>query len=730
MNTPISDPLGNPTSTGQVEDEPESGEQTQLNRRQFLQSLGAGLLLAVIVPVDALAQERPPRGSGPNRTANEATLAARLHINEHGRITVMTGKVEGGQGARAQIAQAVAEELRVSPEMIDVIMADTALTPDDGGTHGSQTTPRTIPAVRRAASAARDLLLSAAAAKLGVALGELEARNGQIVNVANVRIKQELTYGQIATDVANSKAFTASPSRDIQISAVADWKVLGTSVPHPNARALVTGRHFYPSDYGGPLVLHGAVLRPPAYRAKLKSVDLEPAKNTPDVASVVRDGDFVGVAARTSLAARRAIESLEKSAEWDTTAVVPANTTNVYDHLRQNVRGGADAIKNPYADELTRSTASLRSEYRVAYIQHAPMEPRAAVAHFDGDRLTVWTGTQHPFDVRNELVRALNIDSPDKVRVIVPDFGGGFGGKHSGEVAIEAARLARAAGYAVRLVWTRAEEFAWAYFRPAGVMLAEANLAEDGSIDSWFYRNINSGNSGIASPYRAARNNTQFVQSEAPLRQGSYRALAATANHFARESFIDELAVLAKDDPLNFRLKHLGDERMIAVLRAAAEKGGYAATRLLKSVGTGVGIACGTEKGSFVAACAKVQIAPDGKSFRVTHICQTYECGKIMNPANCLSQVQGGLIMGLGGALYEEVEFDAGVIKNGNFTDYRVPRIADLPTMDIHLLDRPDLPSVGAGETPIIAIAPAIANAIYHATGKRIRQMPIRLDPA
>jgi isoquinoline 1-oxidoreductase len=400
---------------------------------------------------------------------------------------------------------------------------------------------------------------------------------------------------------------------------------------------------------------------------------------------------------------------------------------DLYEHLRKTARGGVPA--NPFGEEISKAAKKLKQTYHVAYVQHAPLEPRAAVAEWsaDGQSLTVWTATQAPPRVRGELVNAFKIPE-DRVRVIVPDFGGGFGGKHSGECAVEAARIAKAAGRPVSLRWTRQEEFTWAYFRPAAVIDAEATLDEKGAMTSWFYLNLNSGPSSIDPPYRTGKKRTQFVQCDAPLRHGSYRALAATANTFGRECFIDELAELAGQDPLAFRLAHMEIDRLRAVLEAAAKQFDFAKRFREKRPNVGVGIACGIEKSSYVAACAEVLVDPQKNTFKVQRICQAYECGAIINPAGLRAQVEGAIIQGLGPALAEEIRFENGKITNDEFSGYPVPRLADVPQLDIHLLNRPDLESVGAGETPIIPVAPAIANAVHNATGKRIRQMPIRLS--
>jgi isoquinoline 1-oxidoreductase len=370
---------------------------------------------------------------------------------------------------------------------------------------------------------------------------------------------------------------------------------------------------------------------------------------------------------------------------------------------------------------LQSAAKTLRSTYTVSYIAHVPLEPRAAVAEWKGNKLTVWTGTQRPFGVREELASAFSMPESN-VRVMVPDTGSAYGGKHSGECAIEAARLSKHAGKPVKLVWTRQEEFTWAYFRPAGVINVTSGVTSDGVLTAWKFHNYLSGPSGIDTPYEVANRAIEFHPAKSPLREGSYRGLAATANHFARESHMDELASAAGIDPLAFRLKNLKNDRVRAVLEAATEQFGW--SRNVRPKTTGLGLACGTEKGGYVACCAEVHIGP-GREVHVERVVEAWECGAVVNPEHLKNQVEGAIVMGLGGALFEAIDFANGRILNPKFSKYRVPRFSDTPKIDLVILDRKDLPSAGAGETPIVGIAPAVANAIFNATGDRIRSMPM-----
>jgi isoquinoline 1-oxidoreductase len=335
----------------------------------------------------------------------------------------------------------------------------------------------------------------------------------------------------------------------------------------------------------------------------------------------------------------------------------------------------------------------------------------------------VWTGTQRPFGVRTELAEAFHM-AEDRVRVLVPDMGSGYGGKHTGEVAIEAARLAKAAGKPVKLVWTRGEEFTWAYFRPAGVIAVKAAVDARNRIVAWEFDNWNSGNAGIRTPYDIPNQRIQFHESDSPLRQGSYRGLAATANHYAREMHMDAIARALTIDAVELRLQHLKDERVAAVLKAAAERVGWPKP---SASGRSLGIACGTEKGGYIATAAELSPATDG--FKVERLVTAFECGAIVNPDGLRNQVEGALVQGLGGALFEAIRFENGHILNGSMSQYRVPRFKDVPPIEIVLLDRKDLPSAGAGETPIVCVAPAIG-AAARAFGTVRPALPVNLARA
>lgn len=679
----------------------------QLDRRDFLK-LCAGGLLVLLEPSSASSQESG-RGSRGHELPKE--VSAWVHIDADGKVTVFTGKVEIGQNIRTSLAQLVAEELRIPATTITMVMGDTDLTPWDAGTFGSRTTPTMGPQLRTMASTARQMLIEAAAQRWKVDPSTLTAENGRVTDPKN---RQSLTYGEIT----RGEKLTQSVSGDPPLTPASDWKIAGTALPKVSGRDFVTGKHQYPSDITRPGMMFGKILRPAGFNATLVSLDTNAAEKLP-TAKIVHDGDFVGVVTDDASTAEQALSLI--NAKWNVPPQISSH--ELFEYLRSNPEGGQNGSQSAAVTEAMASAdVKLEQHYTVQYIAHAPLEPRAAVAEWNGDKLTAWTGTQRPFGVRDELAEAFRIPA-SQVRVIMPDMGSGYGGKHTGESAIEAARLAKAAGKPVKVVWTREEEFTWAYFRPAGWIEIRSGAQRNGTLVAWEHHNYNSGPSGIDTPYNVASKSTQFHPTKAPLRQGSYRGLAATANHFARESHMDEMAHLAGVEPLEFRLKNLTDPRLRAVLEEAAKQFGWGRSK--SSAGHGFGIACGFEKGGYVATCVEVETDPAIKQVKIRRVVEAWESGAIVNPNGLRNQIMGAVVQAIGGAMFEAIQFKDGRILNPHFSEYRLPRFSDTPQIEIALIDRKDLPSAGAGETPIVGLAPAVGNAIFAATGTRLRDMPM-----
>ncbi len=645
-------------------------DMTEPADRDWFEVLGDGLV--VVLPAPPLAPGSWTTGAG-----------AWLHVGDDDTVTAFTGKVDVGQDNCTALRLLVAEELRVPLAKVRLAMGDTDLCPYDMGTFGSRSLPDAGHALAQAAAHARTLLpVPAGSRRVEIVIGEPVVMAGT------------------------------------------EWREAGTPHVPDGMLDVVTGARQFVSDLTLPGLRYGAVLRPPVLGATLRELDATALEGRDDVI-VVRTRTVTGIVAASPAAARLALAGLRP--EWE----VPdaPSDGSLEEFLRSHQSSETSGWSQPVLVEegnpdeaLATSAVRAGATYTTAYIAPAPLETRCALAVWDDDgRLTIWVGTQTPFPTRTQVAAALDVDE-QRVRVIVPPTGGGFGGKHGAGVATEAAIMAREVGGPVKVSWSRHEEFTAGTLRPAAIIDVASAATASGELTAWTFTNINSGPAAIASPYRVANQRINYQPAVSPLAQAPYRALAANANNFARESQMDELAHQLGMDPVEFRVANLDDERLVTVLRAAAERFGWVSGR----VGAGRGIACGVEKGGRVATAVEVGDV-DGK-LRVIRLVTAYECGAVVNPDTVLNQIEGATVMALGGALFEAIHFSDGVITNGSFSDYRVPRFSDVPPIEVVLLDRPDLASAGAGETPMIAVAPAIANAIFDVCGRRVRTLPLETD--
>jgi len=680
-----------------------------LTRREAAKRLGSGVLFLFTLGSARADEEKAG-------TPKQPLLSSRLHLGDDGTITVLTGKVECGQGIRTTLTQVAAEELQLDPGRIRLIMGDTSLVPDDGGTWGSLTTPQTVPVIRQACAAMRELLRRSAAkewetdpAGLTVKDGAISGPDGKVFN-----------YRQLG----KKAAFAAAASTPAPVTEPAKWRICGTPMGSVNGPAIVTGAHQYSSDLLGDGMLHGRVVRPPNYRSKLLVIDSSKAEQLPGV-RVVRDGDLLGVTARTAKEAEAAAQMIR--VQWSNEQLgdpqtlfselkAKAKPPEFREHDRYPALLQAGSVANALADAPHR----LTSTYQISYIAHVPLESRAAIAQWNGDHLTVRCGTQAPFPVRDEIAEAFKLPA-EQVRVIVSDTGSGYGGKHNAECELEAARLARGVGQPVRLGWSRHEEFTQSYCRPAAVMEVGTGVSGDGKIAGWEFHNYNGGAASLAPPYKIPNLYVAYHASESPLAQGSYRSLAAVGNTFARETHIDEIAAALRMDPLELRLRNIDNPRLKTVLLRAAEKFEWSKRKSGGDVGHG--LACNIEKGGHLALCVELEVM--GKQVKLRRMVAAFDAGAVVNPDMLSNQVEGAIVQGIGGALFEELKFDQTRIVNGVLSAYRVPRFTDVPEIEILLIDRRDVPSAGAGESPITVVAPAIGAAIFAASGKRIRQLPM-----
>ncbi len=673
------------------------------SQRDYFSALGDGL---VVVAPPAPAPWGPPLGG------------AWIHVASTGAVTAFTGKVEVGQGTRTGCTLLVAEELGVSMQSVRLLMGDTDVVPWDLGTFGSMSTPTAAQQLRKASAKARDVLIGLAAKKWNVERNTLQAANGRIHQLDGGR---DIGFGELVEGLRALEIVSGA----VPLRPPSTWTAAGKDTPAVGRTEVVTGAKTFPTDFKLPGMLYAKVLRPPAFGATLRSVDTSQAEAMG--AKVVHEGAFVAIAAPSVGMAHRALAAI--SAQW--TPTTGPTEAELEGYLRAHPSEG-EGWQGPVHDEkgdvaggLAASQVQLEASYHTAYIAHVPIEPRVAIADWSGGRLCVWTGTQVPFMARNAVARSLAV-AEENVRIIVPDTGCGFGGKEVTDVAIEAARVARAVGQPVKVLWSREEEFTWGHFRPAAFIDIRSGARRDGTIEAWEIRNCNAGSAALFSPYAIVNQSSHYQPAASPLSQGPYRALAATANNFAREAHMDELAAALGIDPVAFRLRNLVDPRLVDVLDAVTSHVGWS-TRQYRA-GVGMGVALGLEKGGRVATCAEVRALADGR-WQVTRVVTAFECGALVNPDAVRNQIEGATIMGLGGALFEAIHFADGRILNPRLSAYRVPRFSDLPAVEVLLLDRKDLPSAGAGETPLIGVAPAIANALFDATGKRFRSLPFFPQP-
>lgn len=678
------------------------------SRRELLGGLGAGVLFVFTQPLRAQAE-----------AGSKDALSTRFHISTTNVVTLLTGKVELGQGARTLLTRSAAEELRLPPARVLIVMGDTGLVPDDGGTWASLTTPQTLPAVRRAAAALRELMIGTAAKLWNVPRAGVRVEGGAILSGSN-----RSEFGQLA----GLRAAMSEVPGGAPLTPPAEWRLLGQPAGQVDGWLCVTGAKRFTADLEAGGMLHGAVVRPRAHRARLLEADTAEAAGMPGV-RIVREGDFLAVTAPDPATARRAARSIK--AKWseaplpDFEAMLEGfrNDAKPPAPPRPGVRYPALLIKGDAAAEFAAAPLQHQATYSLRPIAHVPLEPRAAIATWStvegGEFLTVRGGSQAPFVVKLELAEAFRL-RPERVRVIAVDCGGGFGGKQRGEVFLEAARLARGAGRPVRLVWSREEEFTVPYSRPAGVVDVKSGFDRQGKLIAWEFHNYNSGAPGLPMHYDAAASWCGFHAAPAPLRQGSYRSLAAVANTFARESHMEEVAARLKLDAVEFRLRNTSDARLREVIEKAAALGGWADRR-----GKALGFAANLEKDARLALCVEAEVDAAPKWVRLARAVMVFDPGAVLNPDHLKNQIEGAIVQGLGGALFEELQWEGGSFTSRRLSSYRVPRFKDAPRVEVHLIDRRTVEPAGAGESPITVVAPAMASAIFNATGRRLRSLPL-----
>ena len=687
-------------------------------RRDFLKATGLFVFVFTELPGSAQEPARLPTG----RQGYPTDFNAYLHVKADGRVTCFSGKIEMGQGPSTSLAQLLAEELDVPLASVDVVLGDTDLCPWDMGTFGSLTIRQFGPVLREAAAEARAVLLQLAAERLAVPVDRLVVADGVVSD--REKPASRVTYGQLTEGRRIERRLGAKPA----LEPVARFTIVGRSAPRRDALDKVTGAARFAGDIvppGG--ALHARILRPPAHGARLVGVDVTAAEKRPGV-TVVRDDDLVAVLHAHWDEADRALAAVKAEfARQDP----PVDDRTIFDHLVKAAPAPQAAAEGGVlAEGEARAVTRFDRTWFDSYVAHAPMEPHAAVAAVENGKVTVWAGTQTPFPLKNQVAQALRLP-PERVRVITPYVGGGFGGKSASRQGVEAARLAMLTGRPVRVQWSREEEFFFDTFRPAAVIRIRSGLDEAGRIAFWDYDVVAAGDRGAAHFYDIPHHRTTVRGSWAgaqapgfhPFAVGPWRAPGANTNAFARESHVDVLAAAAKTDPVAFRRRHLEDRRMIRVLEAAAKAFAWKAAPAPS--GRGVGVACGVDAGTYVCLMAQVEVDKATGRVRVLRIVCAQDMGVVVNPDGARQQIEGCLTMGLGYALSEEVHFRGGEVLDRNFDSYELPRFSGLPRLEALLIDAPEIPAQGGGEPAIVPVGAVLANAIFDATGARLDRMPM-----
>ncbi len=688
-----------------------------LNRREFLGLTGAGIFLFFTIgELPVFAQEGPRRP-----VINLPTdFNAFLKIGADGRVTCYTGKIEMGQGVVTSLAQMLADELDVSLDAVDMVMGDTDLCPWDMGTFGSMSTRFFGPALRAAGAEARLILLELASEQLKTPVDALSTEKGVMFDK---RDKQHrVAYGQLAQGKRIEHHLTGKAA----VKKPAEFKIMGIPALRTDAREKVTGKAKYAADIQLPGMLYAKILRPPAHGAKLIDVDLSEAKRVKGV-QVVRDGDFIAVLHEYPDAAELALSKVKAKFDKPRSDL---DEKTIFDHLLKVAPEGVALAKDGDLQKGGQESGALFDHtYLNDYVAHAPIEPHAAVVNIDGNKAMVWASTQTPFMAKDEVAKELGIPAKN-VRVMPVFVGGGFGGKSNNRQIVEAARCAKMSGKPVQVAWSRKEEFFYDTFRPAALVKIRSGITDSGRISLWDYHVYFAGERGASQFYAITHHSTMVHNSgwagapgSHPFATGPWRAPGNNTNTFARESQIDIMAAKAGIDPLEFRLKNLTDQKMLRVLRAAADKFGWKPAKAPSK--RGFGIACGIDAGTYVAAMAELEVEKKTGGVKVKRVVCVQDMGLVVNPEGAAIQMEGSVTMGLGYALKEQVRFKGGDIFEHNFDTYELPRFSWVPKIETMTIDDKDAAPQGGGEPAIVTMGAVLANAVYDAIGIRMFQLPM-----
>ncbi|MBN1570012.1 MAG: xanthine dehydrogenase family protein molybdopterin-binding subunit [Acidobacteria bacterium] len=685
-----------------------------MHRREFIKLLGPGIYF--LFSIDECLFGQQPRGMARGYPED---FNAYLRIGVDGKVTCFTGKVELGQGIIASLAQMLAEELEVPYESVSMVMGDTKLCPWDSGTNGSRSIKYFGPALRAAGAEAREVMIQMAAEHLKTPPGRLIARDGIVSDKSDPEVK--VSYGFLAEGKTIERHLEKKPP----LKSPEIFSVCGQSSPRADFEEKVTGKAKFAGDIRLPRMLYGKVLRPPAHGARLKAVDLSAAKKIKE-AILLQDGDFVAVVHPLPDMAEKILAMVK--ADYEVPAI-KVNEESIYEHIL-NAAAKDNVIEQKGDLELGRKLAAVRFEesYRTPYVAHAAIETHSAIADVGKDSATIWIGTQRPFGASGEIANAIGL-AAEKIRIITPYVGGGYGGKSQIGQAVQAARLSKMTGVPIQVVWTREEEFFYDTFQPAAVVKIASGLDESNRISFWDYHVFFAGERSSQNIYSVpnlrtvSRGSAFGGPGPHPFGTGAWRGPGSNTNIFARESQMDIMASKAGMDPLEFRIRNLTDERMLRVVRAAAEKFSWKPAKTPS--GRGCGMVCLDYLGTYVAAMAHITVDKDSGRIQVKRVVLAQDMGPVINPEGARMQIEGSIVMGLGYCLSEEIHFSGSEIKDLGFGSYQIPRFSWVPEIEAVLVKNFEIEPSGCGEPPIVGMGALLANALFDATGARIRQLPL-----
>ena len=725
-----------------------------LSRRAFLAGSGALIVSFALWPLRSVAQApaAPAAGELPASLRKTPLLDAWIRINADGSVTVFTGKAELGQGVTTALQQIAAEQLSVPMNRIAMITADTGQTPDEGYTAGSNSLKDSGTAILNASAQVREILLTQASQRLGVAPERLSVRDGAFVADDGRR----LGYGElVAGQLLHVNAQPQSKLKDR-----ATRTLMGKPVARVDIPRKVTGGVAYVQDLRLPGMVHARVVRPPSYGAKLKTLDAVAVAKLPGVLKIVRNGQFVAVIASDEYKAVRAMRALADAATWEAPLALPPQA-GIHDHLLH--LASQDTVIRNAGDIAAAAGTTIEATYRRPYQMHGAIGPSCAVAQFRNGQLSVWTHSQGVFPLRAAIAEMVAMPL-DKLRCIHMEGAGCYGHNGADDAAADAALLALAMpDTPVRVQLMREQEHSWEPYGPAMIGKARATLDAGGRIAGWQYEvwsnthSMRPGKAGhlaaaqvLATPFAIPapqgipqpegggdRNAiplyaipnmriTHHFIAEMPLRVSALRALGAYANIFATESFADELALAAKADPVEFRLKHLDDPRAQDVIRSAADRFGWSAFQRARNRGRGFAFARYKNLAAYCAIAMDVEVERETGEVKIGRVVVAVDSGDAVNPDGIRNQIEGGIVQSLSWTLFESVTWDATRITSRDWSGYPIMRFPGLPqSIDVAVIDRPGQPFLGTGEAAQGPASAALANAVADATGARIRDLPL-----